>query len=272
MDKLSDFLGIAGAVLAILFFIYPKTRDWLQKKLQSIFSPSCVVIIIIACLLGIIILIIPPTVRGVQTLLATPTPLPTPTPTYTMLLYDAFDTGASPIWTPLNGNWQMVNNRYTMTDVGTNWTFGETVVGNFDWNSYPDYYLGVQVNLPSSSILTQIDNQAEILVRFQDSNNYLALILNNLAIASDAQKGYWVTVSNGQATVMESTKFAFDASTFNLDIEVKGDIVTTFINGSVVSRWSGAKFLSGGVGLAINSRSPGSPPSFDNFYVRTLSQ
>jgi len=58
MDKLADFLEIAGALIAIAFFIYPPTRRCLQKALRRFFSTTLGRIIILVIVLILVIILI----------------------------------------------------------------------------------------------------------------------------------------------------------------------------------------------------------------------
>jgi hypothetical protein len=55
---------------------------------------------------------------------------------------------------------------------------------------------------------------------------------------------------------------------FSVEIQVQQDIITTFIDGTQVSRWGEAPYLNGMVGIGVSSRYPTHPTSFDNIYVR----
>lgn len=281
VSNIADFIAIVTAILTIAFFIYPETRGWLEQRVRIFRSPGCVAAIVSGSLFFLAIMAIPPTIENAREYFATPTPTPTltpipsptatlpPTPAHVFLFSDDFDTGVASDWSQTSGVWQMVNNEYSMTNVGDRWTYGQSFAGDATWT---DYRLGVQIRMETS--LSIVDNQAEIIVRAQDASNYLVLIINNIALFNmESSKGLWYIVKNSQATPLSNTSFTVEAytDTFYAEVEVQGDIITTLINGKEVSRWSGAPYLNGKVGLAINSMNPSHPPSFDKFSVRLIS-
>src|SRR6266542_2862239 len=237
MSDLADFIAIVTALLAIVFFIYPKSRNWLQFSLQKLFSPTCVALIFFGILFILSLFALPATFRKVESFLATVTPTPTstptrtpvPTPNYSYLFFDDFNNGTQPAWRPEYGEWGMVNDAYTLTNVvdGADWTKGLSFVGDSAWTNYQ---AGAVVHL--ENIEPRI-NIAYIIVRAQDTSNFLVLELRDYDfLDSDWSRGTWYVVQNGNWTERPSAGFPIPITTkFNVAIQVNQDIITTYVDG-----------------------------------------
>lgn len=161
----------------------------------------------------------------------------------------------------------MVNNRLTIIDVqnGANWSKGRIMTGSQTWTNYE---VGMDVHLVN--VETKI-NAAYVIVRAINDNNYLLLEIRDFDLLdADWSRGRWYVVSNDILTEIPNAGFSsFLTTDFSINIQLQNDIVTTFIDGNQVSRWGGAPYPNGRVGLEIASRYPTDPTAFDNFYIRT---
>ena len=164
----------------------------------------------------------------------------------------------------------MINDAYTLTDVfdKITWSEGLTFVGDVTWT---DYQVGALVHLDNAQPRI---NVAFLIVRAQDSSNFLALALHDYDfLDSDWSRGRWYVVQNGQWQEKSPASFPIPLTTkFNVAVEVNQDIITTYIDGVQASRWENSPYLTGMVGIGVSSRYPTSPASFDNFYVITIPQ
>lgn len=222
----------------------------------------------------------------------TPTPLPTPTPTETPSpsptptlppdvtpsitntvtetstvssltvpsFSDNFDFGPSEEWQPAQGSWLMVNGEYTITDI-SDWTTATSYIGSESWS---DYSVSVDIDLKNAVY----SNRAMILVRVQNINNFLVLKFH------DRQERFaqWFIVQDGEWSEVSNTRFESYPKdrAFNVEIQVRDDVVVTWINGQQVNAWSNAPLLTGKVGLRIESSNVSYPLSFDDFVVAPL--
>lgn len=273
-------ITIAGVIFTVVFFIVPEAREWLLKTVRS-FRLGFTISALTLCIC--VVLSIPLTKAGVlwaaqptstntaiplPTLFPTHTPNPvTATPAYTYLIFNDFNSGIPSDWQIISGQWQMVNNRLTIIDVqnGANWSKGRIMTGSQTWTNYE---VGMDVHLVN--VETKI-NAAYVIVRAINDNNYLLLEIRDFDLLdADWSRGRWYVVSNDILTEIPNAGFSsFLTTDFSINIQLQNDIVTTFIDGNQVSRWGGAPYPNGRVGLEIASRYPTDPTAFDNFYIRT---
>jgi hypothetical protein len=199
---------------------------------------------------------------------AVPTEPPTLTPTPNTLLFeDTFDRKQKPEWRVEHGDWRVVNNEFTITNIDPNrkpegpYSSGLVLIGDENWTNYR---VKVDVNLKGTNGM----NGGGIRVRLRDTRNFLEIVFR------DKGNPYsnWFITKDGKSTEVPNTRFKdYPIDTpFTLEIELIDDVVVTYIDGQEVNSWSGAPYPTGSVGVVLASRSVEAPMSIDNFSVRTL--
>ncbi len=202
-------------------------------------------------------------------------PPPSPTPLVTLPFTDNFDSGARPEWGEEKGTWLMSNGEYTITDIDIerDWNFGISTVGDLGWSNY---LVKVVTNL--REFLPCGSNRVAILVRVRDTKNFLAFKIHdgegciaNTPIEYAAwyavKDGEWVEVSNTRYTDYPHTK------PFEVEIQVRDNIITTFVNSEQANSFSNLPFSTGKVGLLVESFKDGDrvqTATIDNFSVEAI--
>jgi DNA-binding CsgD family transcriptional regulator len=177
------------------------------------------------------------------------------------LFTDDFDSGLRPEWRSEIGAWREVNGEYTLTEIN-GWTMGLSTVGQLGWENYR-----VRTDLHLRDAYQSQD--VSVLVRVQDTRNYLELRFQDRADPRAA----WYIVQNNVATEVSNTR-SFDYpldKAFTVEIEARAGTLTALVNGQQISRWTDAPFLTGKVGVKMNSRLVAGTASIDNFVVEILS-
>lgn len=203
---------------------------------------------------------------------AFPTSIPVPSTTLVsrIIFADDFDAGPSAEWDQQIGTWRMVNGEYSITNI-VGWTNGISLIGD---PSLTDYRIEVEIDLQGSIP----NNHPAIVVRLQDMDNYLVLKLTGdlfgpLGLQSTSKDASWYIVEDGEWTKVGNAGFnGFPTGRpFVIEVHVRQDIVSTYLDGQRVSSWSNAPYLNGRVGLSIDSNT-NNTVTFDNFVLESLSQ
>jgi DNA-binding CsgD family transcriptional regulator len=171
-------------------------------------------------------------------------------PTIALPFSDNFDSGLSPAWQVLSGNWLTSNGRYTISNADNTWGF--SVLDDRTWT---DYRVKVNVQLEHSD-----EGMIAIVVRLGGSK-YLVFRIVNIWM-----KGEWAFYDGNSFTSIAGLTSIGQSDQFDLEVDAIGNEFTAKINGMEIQRISLSGYEKGGVGLGISCFYPPCA-SFSNFQV-----
>jgi hypothetical protein len=193
-----------------------------------------------------------------------PLPTETSTPSITLPFSDNFDTGIKPEWRQIVGTWIMTKGELTLGNVAGSSTGGKGIifVGDKNWS---DYTVSLKIDHHGAGW----NNFNYVIVRAQDTKNFIALRFGDVVNYSAAHNAFWYTVKDGNWILIPNTTFSdwyFDRP-FEVKIIVKGDVIESYINGQQSSFFSGLAFTKGLIGIGIETSVADRTVSFDDFLV-----
>ena len=155
------------------------------------------------------------------------------------LFSDDFQDGDAVGWTPVAGNWWMLNDagnwRYIQT---TTASYGISVNGLASWS---DYILEADVKHVGTGT-----RSVGLVVRYQDASNYyFAIYERNLNLWR-----LYKRVNGVNTLIKQSGTTIWPADTFHrIQVNVKGDRFIVIDNGTTVIDWNDSTFATGKIGL-----------------------
>lgn len=190
------------------------------------------------------------TTTSTLTPIVTLTPIPTPAPTSTTpptstststisqtLFKDDFEDGNRNGWSTSNGSWSVVMDESKVLKQSSTGSEARTYTGSSDWS---DYSVEAKVRVLGTK---DSSSGAGVIVRYKSSGNFYALVLRGSKVEI-------MKKVNSNSSTLASKSFMLSQNTWYIvKLEVSGNKLVGYVNGSQILSVSDSSLLTGKSGL-----------------------